>query len=199
MPFDENALEPRGDPFLVQEDVARLNRITIQFQVAHDGTLVYMTGSAGEAPTPVWVDREGRVDVLPGIPQDGYISVRVSPDGTRLALESFSTSDLWIYDVARGTLSRLTTDPARDNNPLWTLDGERVVFGSDREGPWGLFWVSADGTGDVERLLTDDVGLYLSPHAYRGRQGQGLGFRCGENVFGRCRGSGFIAVANADA
>ena len=166
VPFDENALEPRGDPFLVQEDVARLNRITIQFQVAHDGTLVYMTGSAGEAPTPVWVDREGRVDVLPGIPQDGYISVRVSPDGTRLALESFSTSDLWIYDVARGTLSRLTTDPARDNNPLWTLDGERVVFGSDREGPWGLFWVSADGTGDVERLLTDDVGLYLSPHAW---------------------------------
>ncbi len=168
VPFDEDALEPRGDPFLVQEDVARPNT-TVQFQVAQDGTLVYLTGGTRSlAPTLVFVGREGREEPLPGISEGSYRSVRVSPDGTRLALEEFeSPSDLWTYDVLRGTLSRLTTDPADDINPLWTLDGERVVFGSDREGPWGLFWVNADGTGDVERLMTDDeVEAFLEPHSW---------------------------------
>ena len=116
----------------------------------------------------MFVGREGREEPLPGISGGSYRSVRVSPGGTRLALEEFeSPSDLWIYDVLRATLSRLTTDPADDINPLWTLDGERVVFGSDREGPWGLFWVNADGTGDVERLMTDDeVQAFLEPHSW---------------------------------
>ena len=119
------------------------------------------------APTPVWVDREGRIDLLPGISEGGYGSVRVSPDGTRLALEEFrAPSDVWIYDVARDTLSRLTTDPADDINPLWTLDGGRVVFGSNSEGPWGLYWVNADGTGDVERLMSDDAARFGNPHAW---------------------------------
>jgi len=167
VPFDENTRRLGGDPFLVQEDIARPNT-TVQFQVAQDGTVVYMPAVArGSAPTAVWVDREGRVDPLPGISEGGYRSVRISPDGTRLALEEFRTlSDVWIYDVARDTPSRLTTDPASDINPLWTLDGEGVVFGSDRAGPSGLYWVNADGTGDVEGLMTGDVGLFLSPHAW---------------------------------
>jgi len=61
--------------------------------------------------------------------------------------------DIWIYDLARGTSSRLTFDPASDQAPLWTPDGERVVFSSSREGG-GLFWKAADGTGQVERLTT---------------------------------------------
>ena len=59
---------------------------------------------------------------------------------------------MWIYDLARETLTRLTFDEAFDGFPLWTPDGSRVVFRSNREGG-GLFWKAADGTGEVERLL----------------------------------------------
>jgi serine/threonine-protein kinase len=59
------------------------------------------------------------------------------------------------------------TGQSDDHNPLWTPDGERVVFGSNREGSWGLFWMKADGTGEVERLMTDDqVVASLSPYSW---------------------------------
>lgn len=118
------------------------------------------------APTAVWVDREGRQEPIL-IPEGSYQSVRLSPDGTRLVLQEFQTpSDLWVYDIARGTLNRLTTDPAHDLSPLWTLDGKSVVFGSDRDGVWALFSMNADGTGDVERLTTEDRGAFWQPHAW---------------------------------
>ena len=82
---------------------------------------------------------------------DAYRDVRVSPDGARLALAT--QDDVWIYDFARATLSRLTTDPAPDRSPLWTPDGQRIIFTSTRAGYPELFWRPADGTGSDERLL----------------------------------------------
>ena len=61
---------------------------------------------------------------------------------------------LWVSEVERNTLSRLTTDPAFDYVGVWTSDGRRVVFNSDREGGRGLFSKAADGTGEVEHLAT---------------------------------------------
>ncbi len=63
-------------------------------------------------------------------------------------------------------MSRLTTDPAEDRSPLWTPDGQRIVFASNREGTWGLFWKAADGTGDVERLVTREGVPYLAPYGW---------------------------------
>ena len=60
---------------------------------------------------------------------------------------------MWIYDFARATLNRLTTHPAQDTSPLWTLDGLRIIFTSTRAGYPELFWRPADGTGSDERLL----------------------------------------------
>ena len=62
-------------------------------------------------------------------------------------------TDVWTYDFARATRSRLTTDPAADRSPLWTPDGQRIVFTSTRAGYPELFWRPADGTGSDERLL----------------------------------------------
>ncbi len=64
------------------------------------------------------------------------------------------SGDVWTYDFVRQTRSRLTTDPAPDTRPLWTPDGQRIVFTSRRAGYPELFWRAADGTGRDERLLT---------------------------------------------
>ena len=103
----------------------------------------------------VWIDRDGREELIDAEPR-AYQEVRLSPDGTRLALQISETnqnSDVWTYDLARGISARLTLDPGFDINPLWTPDGLRIVFTSQRDGG-GLFWRAADGTGQAEQLTT---------------------------------------------
>ena len=110
------------------------------------------------------VDRQGREEPLLFPPND-YRFPDLSPDGTRVAvvIGDPDNTDVWIGEVARGNLSRLTIDPASDQMPLWTPDGERVVFSSDREGPLGQFWAAFDGTGRVEQLTTiEDAGFINS-------------------------------------
>ena len=119
--------------------------------MAANGSLVYVPSETGGAglQTVVLVDRQGRASPLPGLPAGSYRDVRVSPDGGRLALAT--RTDVWTYDFVRATLSRLTTRMAR--SPLWTPDGQRIIFTSNRAGYPQLFWRPADGTGSDERLL----------------------------------------------
>ena len=70
-------------------------------------------------------------------------------------------TDVWIWDLARETLTQLTFDEASDDYPLWTPDSARVVFQSLRDGG-GVFWKAADGTGQVERLKEG----FLRPEAW---------------------------------
>jgi Tol biopolymer transport system component len=80
---------------------------------------------------------------------------RLSPDGRRLALTITATrnTDVWVYDIARGALSRLTFE-GTNAAPLWTPDGKRITYQSERVGAWGLFWTAANGSGPEERLTT---------------------------------------------
>jgi serine/threonine-protein kinase len=98
----------------------------------------------------------------------------VSPDGTRLALDvRDQENDIWIWDLKRQTMQRLTFDPGLDRSPLWTPDGRRVIFSSQRGGitnGGNLFWQAADGTGTVERLTTSGAAQYptsISPDGTR--------------------------------
>ncbi|MDA2923602.1 winged helix-turn-helix domain-containing protein [Acidobacteria bacterium AH-259-L09] len=148
VPFDLERLEVTGDPVPILEGVRG-----VDYALSGDGTLVYVPGSAQR--TLVWVNREGQEEPLAADPQPYYRWPRVSPDGTRLALTVADSGnwDVWIHDLVRETPTRLTFDPARDDRPLWTLDGLRVVFSSSRDGGhYNLFWKSADGIGPVERL-----------------------------------------------
>jgi serine/threonine-protein kinase len=79
----------------------------------------------------------------------------VSPDGTRVAVAiEDQENDIWVWDLTRRTLDRLTFGPAADFAPVWTPDGHRLVFFSQREGEHGLFWQPADRSGGAERLTT---------------------------------------------
>ena len=89
-----------------------------------------------------------------GRPARSYVAPRLSPDGTRVALEvRDQENDIWVWDFVRETLTRVTFDPGIDWAPAWTPDGRRVVFGSQLGGgASSLFLRAADGSGAIERL-----------------------------------------------
>ncbi len=119
--------------------------------------MVYVPGVLDPAApqTLVWVGRHAQEERLKA-PARAYGSLRLSPDGTRVALEiRDQQEDIWIWDLARELLTRLTLNPTRDRFPVWTPDGLRVLFSSGRAGVVvpNLFSQAADGTGTVERLI----------------------------------------------
>jgi hypothetical protein len=122
-----------------------------------NGSLVLLRGEPSARMT--LVNRAGTATALAGdIRSFGH--PRVSPDGQRIAVHigvgGPGTGDIWIYSLASETLSRLTFGGG-NSDPLWTKDGGRLLF-SGRAGPNNpendLFWQSADGSAQAERLFT---------------------------------------------
>ena len=157
VPFDLATLEVTGDSVPVMQGVSQA-RYSVDYAISDNGTLIYVPSTSTDRldRTLVWVDREGKEEPLAAEPQ-GYGSLRISPDGSRLAItvNESDGSDIWIYDLEGEISTRFTFDPAGDSSPVWTPDGQRIVFASDRVGGvYNLFWRAADGTGQVERLTT---------------------------------------------
>src|SRR5262249_39335197 len=121
--FSLATMHTTGDPFLVVPDGRKPS-------VADDGTLAYVALPSRPLQF-AWLDRTGRiVDTLVTIGtalEDGGV-FDLSPDGTRIATVRASTVDVWIYDLARNTNRRLTSNPGMDVNPHWTADGNHVVY-----------------------------------------------------------------------
>jgi Tol biopolymer transport system component len=155
--FDLARLEPRGTSVPVVPDVVTTANGGVDAVVAGDGTLAYVSGGGGVAGagalrTLVWVDRQGHETPIPAPPR-AYVFPRLSPDGTRIAVfASDQESDIWVWDLGRTTLIPVTFGPFIDTYPVWTPDGRRLIFSSDRAGERNLFWQAADNTGAVERL-----------------------------------------------
>ncbi len=101
----------------------------------------------------VLVDRTGSSRLLTE-DRRAFYAPRFSPDGRRVAVTVFEEGarNVWIYDVEGGTASRLTFD-GQSLYPIWTANGDRVVFTSSRRGSMELFWSAADGSGAPEPLL----------------------------------------------
>jgi serine/threonine protein kinase len=155
VPFDVAALRVAGVARVVVPRVVTLPTGAAEFDVSPDGTLAYATTGGRSTPrTLVWVDRRGRETPI-AAPARPYASVRLSPDGTRIAVEiEDEENDLWVWHLERETLTRVTTDPGQDQSPVWTPDGNRLVFTSEAGGVMGsLFWQRADGSGRAEPLV----------------------------------------------
>ena len=155
--FDTDRLEVAGDPVPVLEGVFTSISAGANVAVSTDGTLVYQAGAPqGGLRTFVWVDRQGNDEAVAAEPKP-YSSVRLSPDGSKVVtqISDVDNIDIWIYDLERDTPTRLTVDPVDDLHPIWTSDGEGVVWTSNRDGAFfDLFSTAADGTGQEERLTT---------------------------------------------
>ena len=155
-PFDLDRLEVTGEPVPALGGV-KSNLITggAQFAASANGTLVYLPGEVTGAGTPVhWMSRDGTTLPLLMAPTN-WSTPSFSPDGRQLALEiRGASSDIYVYDWGRDTLTPLTSGPVPDQRPVWTPDQRRIAFGSPRAATLtaNLYWQRADGTGDAERL-----------------------------------------------
>ena len=157
--FDLERLEIQGTPVPVESQILTTSAGAATFDVASNGTLVYISGARTfNERRLVWVDRGGgREEILDERPR-AYIYPRLSPERDKVALAILDQErDIWVLDLRRRNLTRLTTHPGDDRYPVWTPDGQRLVWDSTRAGAYNLYWQSADGVGAVERLTDSPI------------------------------------------
>jgi serine/threonine-protein kinase len=157
-PFDLDALEVTGPAVRALQGVTANATVTggAQFAVSGTGTLVYLPGENATRELSIsWMDRTGQTTPLGATPAD-WLDPVFSPDGRQLAMSILERGhrDVWIYDWMRDTPSRLTVDRANDEAPVWTPDGRRIAFASQRGdgATYSLYLQRADGMGEAQRL-----------------------------------------------
>jgi serine/threonine protein kinase len=170
--FDVASLALTGAPFSVAEQVGhRRTNNESYFSVSETGVLVYQSGDAGKSQL-VWFDRSGKQLGAPGPPGE-YLFPTLSPDEKRVAIgrtdPQTSTFDIWLVDLARGIPSRFTFGLASDVYPVWSPDGSRIVFGSNRDGAWSLYQKSSSGAGSEEAILKSSDQTWPSDWSLDGR------------------------------
>jgi Tol biopolymer transport system component len=155
-PFDLSRLAVTGNPILLGGDVVTLPALGFgHFDVALDGTLVYVTGApvSNRSRSVVRRDPRGGETVL-GLPPGDYYSPRISPDGRKLALLQLAGTrgSIVVFDRDRGALSTLTPEPGRFLAPLWSPDGRRLAFCRVLERRPELCLKDADGAAAIQTM-----------------------------------------------
>ena len=156
VPFDLERLEVTGPQVSVLDDLRTTRGGGIgQFDVSLTGSLVYVGEGVGLGSL-VWVDRAGKVDSVTDTPRlfDGP---RISPDDHRVAVvvNNEGTPNIWLYDLERDALSPFSLQE-QNSWPLWTPDGKRLTFASNRGGHQNLFWQEVDGSSTAMQLTTGE-------------------------------------------
>jgi len=199
--FDPATLSVSGDPVQVLDGVmqslygsAGINWSgTAQFSIAGNGTLIFAPGSF-EPPlvsSLAWVDRAGKVTPVAGMRPMSRFAPRLSPDGKQIAFsENHVNKDIWIFDTVRGTEDRSTYE-GQNTFPIWTPDGTRIAFRSDRAGPLRIYLPKTLNSRDVTELT---MGPYDVPSSWT-PDGKELAFTRGSASIG---GSVDIYVVSID-
>ena len=173
VPFDVDRLEIRGPSAPVQDKVAGIaSSGAVFFDASDEGTLIYVPGTPRAQMSEIaWLDRQGKVEPLP-LPAGEYQYVDLSPDDRYLALSigpgRGRGDDVWIYDIARDTLTRLTFNGS-SFVARWTPDGKRIAYTSATGATEGIAWKPADGSAPEERVATASLPLVPDSFSPDGR------------------------------
>jgi serine/threonine protein kinase len=172
--FDAASFELVGGPVPVVDNITA--GFGPPFDVSASGSLAYLPAGANESQdrTLGIASPDGRVEKVAGLPPGAYSNPRVSPDGTRVVTQTTAgapfnaaSSRIWLYDLSGETALRpLTPQSGKNFQPIWTPDGKRVTFASDRDGPVSIYWQAADGSGVPERLTTAEPGTEHRPDTW---------------------------------
>jgi eukaryotic-like serine/threonine-protein kinase len=158
VPFDLQRLQVTGTAVPVVEGVLQSTTSgAAQYSLSATGSLVYIPGGVqADQRKLMWVTRNG-AEQLVAAPAHAYVYPRLSPDGRRVGVGiTEQETQNWLYDLARETMTRLTFEGNNNLSAVWTPDGKRVAFSSNKEGPTNIFWQRADGSGGLERLTTSE-------------------------------------------
>ena len=153
VPFDAKRLEVTGSAVPVLDGVSGFPPAGFaNYAVSTTGSLVYApTDPRASEKELVWLDRKGSTRRLTEVLRS-YSAPRLSPDGRRLAVGAGETyADIWIYDLTRDAWEQLTSGGV-NFIPVWSPDGKRIVFSSNRNGPINLFVVPTDRSASPEQL-----------------------------------------------
>jgi serine/threonine-protein kinase len=157
-PFDLERLATTGRAVPIIEDVsANDNRGEAHVALSDAGTLTYIPQPQQAFAVPIaWVDRRGQSSPLRATPA-WWEGLLFAPDGRRaaMAINDGKQFDIWIHELERDVISRLTLHPANDAWPVWTPDGRAVAFTSDRgdnKSTGTIFWQRTDGAHEAQPL-----------------------------------------------
>jgi len=159
--FDADRLAVTGGAVPLVQGLNRnpeANTGTAHYGVSDDGTLVYRSGGlVGSDRGLLWVGPGNQEEPI-GTLARGYVGVSLSPSGREAALEieENGESNVWVTELARGSLVPITTEEGFDGTPVWTPDGQRIVYTSIRDGHVELRSKAADGTGEASTLVAFD-------------------------------------------
>ncbi|MGE5176023.1 MAG: TolB family protein, partial [Hyphomicrobiales bacterium] len=146
--FDPRSLKLEGDAVPVVDNVAAGGGTAsnADFSGSENGVIAFRGGQSEDVTSLAWVDRTGRPIREVGETKT-YFGYDVSADGRHVAYATGGPPDVWVLDMTRNVSSRFTFNAAGDYNPIWSPDGSRIAFGSDRSGPGGVYVKAASGAG----------------------------------------------------
>jgi len=174
-PFDADALKTTGDPIPLDDEPSSILDPTLSFtagtavSVSSAGTLAYYS-SPSLNTVATWYDTNGTPTGSLNVPPGHYEAVRISPDGTRGVLvrsTSPSESGLWLTDLARSGASPLSSLRGRNDAPVWSPDGARVVWSNDADGVQNLYVKSVNDASPAQLLYESGV-LFKGPREWSG-------------------------------
>jgi Tol biopolymer transport system component len=169
-PFDARTLRATGDPVTLDDepsmilDPATSYTAGLAVSISATGSLAYYTAPSANTVAE-WYDALGRKTGTLPLPPGHYEHITISPDGTHAVVvrsASPSESTLWLVDLARGGASLFSTGPGRNDGPVWSPDGSKVVFASDRTGPQDLY-VKTVGDATPEQPFYKSSVLFKGP------------------------------------
>jgi serine/threonine-protein kinase len=164
--FDHRTLAVTGQPLAIATDIAGTTVIR-SVSAAGDRALVFENRKAAEVTQFTWYDRRGKKLGTAGEPASYDPSFSMTRDGRRFAF--IRDGDVWAFDVTHRTQVRLTTDPALDNDPVWSPDGSKVMFDSPRRGTFDVFVKTVGSAGPETVVLATDHPEFVEEWSPDGR------------------------------